>query len=393
MLGLNLGLWRAGAVGEPPAPPTITLTLEGLDTGSEPYALTTTITGLTASATVYWLCDDNSSRTEEQVEAGGGLVSGDYEVNENGEGVSSIDLTAAGSGTHWLHLVVKQGATYSNVVSQEIEIPAAFAISGADSAYTAAGYRIYRVTADKLPGLVVTGSGTISGFGVGGGGSGNQIPGGGGGAGGGAGRVRQFTDIALTAGTYPIVIGQGGNPGAGGDTTFFGLTAEGGERAAATVQNVKAGSGAGAAGSSSSQTGGVAGSALSSAGGNNFAAVNTVDRGGGGGGGAGGAGQNASSGTGGNGGAGVRITRPDGTTVDVAGGGGGSSRTGNNGIGGRVSGGDRLGGDGGTYPTDASSGVANTGSGGGGASPDVVGTADGVPGGGGSGVVEFWHPV
>lgn len=92
--------------------------------------------------------------------------------------------------------------------------------------------------------LVVSAAKTVDWLVVGGGGGrGNYISGGGGGAGG----YRSGTGMALSPGTYTVVVGSGGaQSAAGGNTTFNGITSIGGGRGASnTVASSVGGSGGG----------------------------------------------------------------------------------------------------------------------------------------------------
>jgi hypothetical protein len=231
--------------------------------------------------------------------------------------------------------------------------------------------------------LTVTRGGDVEYLIVGGGGGGGRYWAGGGGAGGLLTNVGG-APLALTAQSYPVVVGNGGSAqtsgssngatgGNGDNSSFVGLTAIGGGGGsgsiAGSLNGSPGGSGGGAGGSGSTGTGGAATSGQGNAGGNDV-----FTPGGAGGGGAGAAGQaSVNSSTAGSGGAGLSSSIT-GSSVMYAGGGGGSNATpGNGGAGG--------GGSGATDSVAAGNGSPNTGGGGGGGSnPRGAGT-------GGSGIV------
>ena len=229
---------------------------------------------------------------------------------------------------------------------------------------------------------------------AGGGGAGNIF------GGGGAGGVRTITSTSLTATSYTITVGAGGQGGAssftvplngsnGVDSTAFGITSTGG--GGGGVQSVGAAGGSGGGGGGWA-AGAYAGGSGTSGQGNAGGAGGGGDGFGGGGGGAGAAGATAVTGLPGVGGAGTATysswasATKTGLAGYYAGGGGGGAYFGNTvttaigalgGLGG--------GGNGGlTQPSSGSAGVSNTGSGGG--AGTRLGTA--VSGGaGGSGLV------
>ena len=185
---------------------------------------------------------------------------------------------------------------------------------------------------------------------VAGGGSGAGSRGGGGGGGG----VLAGT-ATLGVGTYAAVIGAGGTSGAAGsNSTWNGLTAngggDGGDPGVAGSTGGSGGGGGGSAGGGAGTTGqGTAGGA------GNFA----LSAAGGGGGGAAAAGSAASPNVGGNGGAGVSSSISGAVAYYGGGGGGnGDSGSGTGGVGG--------GGNGGAGGNPGTAGAANTGGGGGG---------------------------
>jgi hypothetical protein len=203
-----------------------------------------------------------------------------------------------------------------------------------------------------------------------GGGPGGGIPGGGGG--GGAGGILSGT-MALSVGTYPIVIGAGGTYLANGsNSTFNGLIALGGGYGADDGFNGQPG-GSGGGGGQNGHVGG-AGTA-----GQGFAGGTAGTETGGGGGGAGSVGGGGGSSGGGPGGNGITSSITGAPVYYAAGGGGGGAGPGGEGGGGGI-GGD--GGDG-TNNNGMTAGTVNTGSGGGG-----VGYNNGAPpANGGSGIV------
>jgi fibronectin-binding autotransporter adhesin len=231
---------------------------------------------------------------------------------------------------------------------------------------------------------------TIKALVVGGGGGGHGSLAGGGGAG----EVMLTNDFTVSAGTYDIVIGTGGNssPTNGTNTTFRGITAIGGGRSgtyeggSGNVNGKPGGSGGGASGYYGN---GIGGSYGASGGFGSASGTSYRNSGGGknlwyggGGGGAGGAGGNAGGG-GGAGGVGITISSFP-ITYIYGGGGGGAGYHTSNGAGGTGGGsgggwgGSRTYGSGGrsTGMTGGNAG-ANTGSGSGG----------GTGGSGGSGIV------
>ena len=200
---------------------------------------------------------------------------------------------------------------------------------------------------------------------IGGGGSGGREIASLAGAGGGAGEYWEQASYALTAGSYAITIGAGGNNANGSDTTFDSLvTAVGGG---------KGGQGDGAsntAGSNGGSGGGGGGGGNTVAGGSSTASAPGVGFAGGGGetsgnqrsGGGGGAGALGVAGTsGGAGGVGVQSSITGTPTYRGGGGGGGSTTPGGGGAGGSGGGGMGLNSGG-----NATAGTANTGGGGGG---------------------------
>ena len=117
---------------------------------------------------------------------------------------------------------------------QSKRTPDEFSASGGTTVTPGNGYKYHVFTSNDD--FVVTGAAKNCEVLLVGGGGGGGSGGGGQTAGGGAGGVRFYPSLSISAGTYPVVIGQGGNhapaydtPGtAGGDSTAFGKTATGG---------------------------------------------------------------------------------------------------------------------------------------------------------------------
>lgn len=234
---------------------------------------------------------------------------------------------------------------------------------------------------------------------IGGGGSGasnktsNKVGVGGGGAGavltnlGGA-------PLFLPAGTYQVLVGQGGTSsynegngfnGANSSINGAGLVALGGGGGGRIDQSANAGGSGGGAGYRDGRNNpGTAISGQGNKGGLGFKGCSGDQcSAGGGGGGWGGVGLNASKNRGGDGGLGA-ISRIDGTSRTLAAGGGGGGNNSSNG-------GSGIGGAGGRQGADGGNGAANTGSGGGGAGG---GGGKSLRGGfGGSGIVIIRYPV
>tara|TARA_B100000029_G_scaffold129504_2_gene122995 strand:- start:4598 stop:6067 length:1470 start_codon:yes stop_codon:yes gene_type:complete len=232
----------------------------------------------------------------------------------------------------------------------------------------------------------------VAGGGGGGGGKGDV-----GGGGGGAGGYRTAATHAVTAQSYAITVGAGGNAGGGpdsaiidagkgSDSVFDTITSTGGGYGArgqyGTVGMPGGDGGSGGGGSTDHTSGNNAGAGGSgntpstspSQGNNGAAAVGGSPYTSGGGGGASATGSSA------NGGAGTSSSIT-GSAVTYAGGGGGSWR-GGGGSGGAGGGGD------GAHTTPGTSGTANTGGGGGGVGQASNGQPNGNPAGaGGSGIV------
>jgi hypothetical protein len=191
--------------------------------------------------------------------------------------------------------------------------------------------------------------------------------------GGGAGGFLQLSNVVVSTGSYPIVVGAGGSPQASGNSSEFlsNIAVRGG---AGNVIGVFGSGGGGIApGGSQSKGTGTPGQGFD--GGNG--AFGSQSFGGGGGGGAGSIGGNASGGTGGSGGLGKQWQ--NGVTYAGGGGGAGSSSTGGSSIGGNGSSGPNI---------PGSNATINTGSGGGGGW-NINGTSAGGSGSSGLVIVRY----
>jgi hypothetical protein len=203
------------------------------------------------------------------------------------------------------------------------------------------------------------------------------------GGGGGAGGVIYRTNVNVSQGSYPVIVGAGGSAGTatfnsatsmlganGNNSTFNSEIAIGG----GTSGVVGGSGGGGGAGSGGASLGGAGTSGQGNRGGN----ASLISKAGGGGG-AGEQGQDATSSTAGNGGNGA-VFSITGSSVTYAGGGGGGSNTA------PTSGGSGGGGTGGRLGTDPiGNGAVNSGGGGGGVYNSNSSTL--VSGLGGSGIV------
>jgi len=223
--------------------------------------------------------------------------------------------------------------------------------------------------------------------------TGNKVGVGGGGAGG------VLTNLGgaplyLPAGTYQVLVGEGGTAsynegngfnGANSSINGAGLVAIGGGGGGRMdIAGNLGGSGGGGGFRSGAGSPGAGTAGQGNGGGRGFRGCSGDQcSAGGGGGGWGGAGESASKNTGGNGGAG-RVSNIDGTNRTVAAGGGGGGNSGR-------PGGSGIGGEGGRQGANGANGAANTGSGGGGAGG---GSNKSLVGGfGGSGIVIIRYPV
>lgn len=99
-------------------------------------------------------------------------------------------------------------AIWMGVRATPADVPEALSVTGGHSVDIVGDYTYHRFTAVGTSALVVTGGGTFDVLVVGGGGSGGSGKGCGGGGGGG---VVVIKNLFLTTGTYPVVVGAGGN--------------------------------------------------------------------------------------------------------------------------------------------------------------------------------------
>ena len=258
--------------------------------------------------------------------------------------------------------------------------------------------------------LVVGDTRNVTALIVGGGGQGGGLAAGAGTygfGGGGGGAVLYRTGYSITAATYSMVIGEGGNeasstPESGLDTTGFGVTATGGG-GGQTVEGAQGQSGANGGGAGYSFSGGT-GTAPSAtgwtvyAGNNGSAGYNGNAHGGGGGGGAGGVGTAGTASLGGAGGSGQQITIGGNSYYWGAGGAGsvqggaGGGTAGVAGVGGAggagaATGGTASVGDTGNSINNGATGIVATGANGGAAGANTGSGGGGKYGYGGSGIV------
>ena len=221
---------------------------------------------------------------------------------------------------------------------------------------------------------------------AGGGGGGNRAGGGGGG-----GQARLITVSTTPGATFSVIVGDGGNAGSNGGTSYFGAYSSLGGFGGGSGSGTSGG--AGGAGGNGTLSGGSASSVASNA-------AFLFAGGGGGSGqlnGAGGAsGSNASGSTGGTGGYGVQINNFYGNNnFQITGGGEGGSTGANTGTGANYGGGQ-----GGGVGEVGNAGSPNTGGGGGGGGVNISGGSAGVPatitglagGKGGSGLILVGWP-
>jgi hypothetical protein len=229
---------------------------------------------------------------------------------------------------------------------------------------------------------------------VGGGGGGGETIGGGGGGG-----AVRIGSVRIGTGTYPVVVGAGGNgaisfqngvhPGgnSGANSIVFGIVAYGGGGGGG-YNTLGLGHVGGAGGGGGAATGG---NGVPNAMGYPGGLTNNNTNSGMGGGGAGTPGRQGSSGTPGRGGAGI-ATNFTGQMIVFGGGGGGGARdpSGGSAVG---TGGLGGGGDGGTGAANGANGVVNTGGGGGGGGYRNSPVFEGGGGNGGSGIVVIRYPL
>ena len=262
------------------------------------------------------------------------------------------------------------------------------------SVNTYSGYRSHKFTSSGT--WVNTGVTSVDVLIVAGGGGGGADNAGGGGAGG----MLVQTSVPVSAQSYPITVGGGGNGSvvshgdagpyatSGGNSTAFGYTANGGGNGASSgsANASPGGSGGGGGQEAASSTGGTGTSGQGNNGGNG------ANMSGGGGGGKGGAGQNGNvrgSQRGGNGGAHATNNYETGSNQNYAAGGGGANENG------QFDANPSTGGIGGVSPSSpgsrAPSGTDGTGSGGGGSTHTT--NASPTAGDGGDGVVVIRYAV
>ena len=230
---------------------------------------------------------------------------------------------------------------------------------GTETTYTDSGTDyVVRSFLSGTTNLVFNKAGTVDYLLVAGGGAGgySAIPGGGG-----AGGLLTATGLSVSASTYPIVVGAGGNGSAsaadnGNNTTGFSLTAIGGGAGAVGPNTVPAQTGGSGGGQDGYGSGGGAAGTVGQGNSGGHGAGGGGSYGAGGGGGAGATGANGVSPSGGAGGVGLSNSLRTGSGVFYAGGGGGQKWTGSQGAGGNGGGGAGGGVD----------GTVNTGGGGGG---------------------------
>ena len=335
---------------------------------------------LPAQATVTWLSDSaiglvNLGAGTATVAGDGFTINGDDLTLATGEGGT---LLREGSNEWWF---LKGGGGGA--------IPFGSASGGTPTTYSASGtdYAVNSFTDTAGGTLVVAEPGGLFDFlVVGGGGSGPSASAGANGVGGGGGGgVKEFLNVYLPAGSYPVVVGAGGVAAApigtnGGASSVAHLIVPGG--GAGGGNGVNKGQ-AGACGGGTSRTsvpdGGQAIAGFGYIGG---AGSDTgTYYGGGGGGGMGAVGQAGNGSGGGNGGAGITSSLRTGSAVTYGGGGGGACYA----AGVAGAGGSGGGGAGGVNAANGTAGTANTGGGGGGAGSN--GGAGGTGGNGGSGLV------
>lgn len=223
---------------------------------------------------------------------------------------------------------------------------------------------------------------------VGGGGGGGSRHGGGGGAG-----ALIYDAAANVSGTLKVQVGQGGNGGSSGQSSFFGnLELKGGGRGAGSAGSAQTGGSSGGRGSNTAAPASATGTGNFNGGGNG-AGTTDGNYAGGGGGGAISVGSNAATNAAGSGGAGFVSNITGASVCYAAGGGGGSETTGTAGSAGTCTSGQvsasvtSSAGAGSVGSATASSASPNSGSGGGGGGHQTVGNTSGAAGFGGAGIV------
>jgi predicted GH43/DUF377 family glycosyl hydrolase len=258
-----------------------------------------------------------------------------------------------------------EGGIIKTIISDtSIRLQGGASATGGDLTY-ADGYAIHTFTSSGT--FELTGTADVDILVVAGGGGGGSDAGGGGGGGG----LIYASNIEKTAGSYSIVVGNGGASNTNGsNSTALGYTAIGGGHGGVYSNNPGASGGSGGGGSAET---GAGGAGTSGQGHDGLVGQNGLAAGGGGG--AGEAGKaSGGSGYGGDGGNGLAYDITGESVYYAGGGGGGGPTRGDGGLGGGGNGSNRDG-------TAGSNGVANTGGGGGGSGNNVAG------GVGGSGVV------
>ena len=332
----------------------------------------TTIKNTPESITLTGSDADNHPLTYEVVtQPDNGVLSG---TAPNLTYTSSGDFTGTDSFTFRVH----DGFDYSATATVSISVLSSAPVASGGFITEVDGYFIHKFTNETVnntftvdPGVTLDVEYLIVGGGGGGGVGAASRKKQGGGGGGAGGFVTGTTAVA--AGTYNVVVGDGGlarsGNGAGnsgGNSSFAGVTAIGGGGGGGDTANAKNGGSGGGGGLNSSPGAGIAGQG--NAGGATIKDSPSTGAGGGGAGGAGG--NNDWYGVGGAGGDGLQSSIT-GTEVYYAGGGGGTTAAGGLGGGGDASG----------YADGSVDGINGLGGGGG------AGRSGGVSGAGGSGVV------
>ncbi len=111
---------------------------------------------LNIASDVYLLVDDNATRTPAQVEAGGGLASDTFSASAGSTTDFNFDVSGVAAGDHYLHIVAKNGSTYSTVDSQEYTFP------GAGSGTTDMVMEFTTTVADESITIPINNTGTIN---------------------------------------------------------------------------------------------------------------------------------------------------------------------------------------------------------------------------------------
>jgi hypothetical protein len=264
---------------------------------------------------------------------GGAIVAGQNDL--------TVDLSAYPAETGYLYIWVTDGPLVSNFIRSP-QFTTAGSGSVVDEGASTGGafstivdgvdYRVAKYAASGS--LVVTSTVTVEYEIIAAGASGGYGRGGGGGAG-----KRKTGSVSLTPGTYTVTVGLGGpargslGSGTNGDnSTFNGVTANGGGFGGGATGSIATAGGDGGhgGGAAAGDAGGTAVAGVSNDGGNSgglrFNSSTTNNRAGGGGGGEGGAGGAASTAMGGTAGAGIS-TSIDGIPITVCAGGVGYGTT------------------------------------------------------------------